>query len=113
MTDKRTQLKKILKEIKKYPKFYQKVWLACLKIPKGQTRTYKWIAKKIKYPNAYRAVGNALSKNPFAPTIPCHRIIRKNGDIGGYSGGIKKKQKLLKKEKLTNFKEVIDSSKNK
>jgi len=92
-------LKKILKEIKKYPEFYQKVWLACLEIPEGQTRTYKWIAEKIGHPKAYRAVGNALSKNPFAPVIPCHRVIREDGKLGGYTDGIKKKLELLKKEK--------------
>ncbi|MFN3966337.1 MAG: methylated-DNA--[protein]-cysteine S-methyltransferase [Endomicrobiia bacterium] len=94
------KLKKILKEIKKYPEFYQKVWLACLKIPEGQTRTYKWIAEKIGHPNAYRAVGNALSKNPFAGLIPCHRVIREDGKLGGYSGGIRKKLELLKKERI-------------
>ena len=97
-------LRKISKEkdlpgFKCYPKFYQKVWLACSKIPFGETRTYKWIAKKIGSPNAARAVGRALSKNPFAPIIPCHRVIRSDGKLGGYSKGTKMKLELLNKEK--------------
>ena len=89
---------------KKYAKnkFYRQVFAACLSIPKGQTRTYKWIAGEIGQPSAFRAVGNALAKNPFAPVVPCHRVIRCDGQIGGYSvrGGRKAKRKLLKKEKI-------------
>ena len=91
---------KIKNKIKKYPIFYQKVWLECLKIPMGQTRTYGWIAKRIGIPNAARAVGQALAKNPFAPLVPCHRVICSNGSLGGYSGigGNRKKKELLSKE---------------
>ena len=92
----------LLKQIKTYPVFYQKVWKACLQIPKGETRTYGWIARKIGSPHSARAVGTALGKNPFAPRIACHRVIRSDGSMGGYSGkgGIAQKQKMLKKEKL-------------
>ena len=93
-------MRKLKKLISTYPKFYQKVWLACKQIPYGQTRTYKWLAEKIGSPRAYRAVGQALSKNPFAPEIPCHRVIRSDGKLGGYSGGIDRKLALLKKEKV-------------
>jgi len=88
----------LIKKIKtsNYPKFYKKVWMECLKIPKGKITTYSEIAKKIGSPKAARAVGNALSKNPFAPDVPCHRVIRKDGKLGGYSKGIKEKLKLLK-----------------
>jgi len=81
----------ILREMKNYPIFYQRVWKACAEIPKGKIRTYGWIALKIGQPGASRAVGTALAKNPFAPNIPCHRVIRKDGSWGGYSGpgGIK------------------------
>lgn len=94
------KLKTILEQIKNYPEFYQKVWLACLEIPQGKTTTYSAIAKKIGHPGAYRAVGNALAKNPFAPDIPCHRVVRKDGKLGGYSakGGIKAKKNLLMQE---------------
>ncbi|MFC1546297.1 MGMT family protein [bacterium] len=91
--------KKILNKIKNYPKFYQKVWIAVSEIPKGETKSYSWAAKKIGNPKACRAVGNALNKNPFTGIIPCHRVIRKNGKIGGYSKGLKSKIHLLNKEK--------------
>ena len=86
--------------ILKGTKFQVKVWKYLLKIPKGKVKTYKQIAIAIKKPNSARAVGNAIGKNPYAPRIPCHRVIRSNGKLGGYSGkgGIKKKSKLLKKE---------------
>jgi len=90
----------LLMKMKKYPIFFQKVWGACATISKGETRTYRWVAQKIGRPKAARAVGTALSKNPFAPQIPCHRVIRSNGSLGGYSGvgGIKKKASLLHRE---------------
>ena len=86
--------------ILKGTKFQVRVWKYLLKIPKGKVKTYKQIAAAIKKPNSARAVGNAIGKNPYAPRIPCHRVIRSNGKLGGYSGkgGIKKKSKLLKKE---------------
>ena len=97
MTEK---LNDILPEIKKYSPFFQAVWLVCRKIPSGKTSTYKEIAIKIGKPNAARAVALALKRNPFAPLVPCHRIIRSDGTIGGYSakGGVQEKIRLLKKE---------------
>lgn len=91
----------IIDKIKKYPPFYQKVWMACARIPAGKTMSYGELAKRIGHPGAARAVGQALAKNPFAPAVPCHRVIRKDGKMGGYSGsgGIKKKQELLSGEK--------------
>ncbi|MEN3014017.1 MAG: MGMT family protein [Endomicrobiia bacterium] len=91
--------KKNYKIVKNYSRFYKQVWLEVLKIPKGEVRTYKWIANKIKSPYAYRAVGKALKENPLVGIIPCHRVIRSSGELGGYSKGIEKKYKLLKKEK--------------
>src|SRR3989339_459854 len=90
----------LIKKIKqsKYSEFCKKVWIECLKIPRGKTVSYSELAKRIKSPDSARAVGNALGKNPFAPDVPCHRVIRKNGQIGGYSGGLNKKIKLLKNE---------------
>ena len=83
-------------------KFQNKVWKEIKKIPKGKVTTYKNIAKSIGYPKAFRAVANACGKNPYAPLIPCHRVIKSDFTIGGYSaiGGIKTKIKLLKKEKI-------------
>ena len=90
----------VLSAMKKYPPFYQKVWKACAQIPKGQIRTYGWIARKIGSPQAARAVGQALAKNPFAPTVPCHRVVGANGKMTGYSatGGVAAKRRLLQKE---------------
>ena len=91
---------KTLQNIRKYPDFCQKVWLECAKIPKGETRTYGDLAKRIGNPGAARAVGSALAKNPFAPEIPCHRVVRSDGGLGGYSapGGIAAKRRILAKE---------------
>ncbi len=80
--------------------FQKAVLLEVRRIPKGNTATYKQIAERIGHPKAYRAVGTALRKNPFAPFVPCHRVIRGDGSIGNYSarGGNKAKLKLLKSE---------------
>ena len=81
-------------------KFQKRVWEELLKIPFGETRSYKEIAISIGTPNSYRAVANACGKNPYPVTIPCHRAIKSNGSIGGYSakGGIKRKRMLLANE---------------
>ena len=81
-------------------KFQLKVWKYLKTIPKGKTRTYKEVAIAINRPKSARAVANAVGKNPLAPKIPCHRVIKSDGSIGGYSGkgGVKTKKKLLKKE---------------
>ena len=86
--------------ILKGTKFQLKVWKCLKSIPKGQTRTYSEVAKAINKPKAIRAVANAIGKNPYAPKIPCHRVIRSDGSLGGYSGkgGINTKRKLLKLE---------------
>ena len=88
------------KMIPKGTKFQLKVWNYLKTIPKGQVRSYLEVAKAINKPKAARAVANAVGKNPNAPKIPCHRVIRSDGSLGGYSGpgGIKTKKKLLKKE---------------
>jgi methylated-DNA-[protein]-cysteine S-methyltransferase len=69
-----------------------------LKIRAGQTKSYKWVAEKINHPRSYRAVGNALNKNPYPGLIPCHRVIRSDGIIGGFSKGVLYKRRLLAKE---------------
>ena len=81
-------------------KFQVIVWKYLKTIPKGQTRTYKQVAKAIKRPLSYRAVANAIAKNPYSPLIPCHRVIKSDGSVGGYSGkgGVETKVKLLKSE---------------
>ena len=81
-------------------KFQISVWKEIKKIPKGQTKTYKDIALALKKPKSSRAVANACGKNPLLIEIPCHRVIRSDGKLGGYSGkgGITQKRKLLKDE---------------
>ena len=81
-------------------KFQQKVWKYLMKIPKGKVKTYKEVAIGIKMPKSARAVANACGKNPYSPKVPCHRVIRSDGKLGGFSasGGTKLKKKLLKKE---------------
>ena len=80
--------------------FQVKVWKFLKKIKKGKVKTYKEIAMAINRPKAARAVANACAKNPYAPEVPCHRVIRSNGTLGGYSaaGGTKTKKKILRKE---------------
>ncbi len=91
---------RVLKKMKEYPPFYQKVWRACALIPRGQVRTYGWIARAVGRPNAARAVGQALAKNPFAPQVPCHRVVGANGKMTGFSapGGVSAKRRMLRKE---------------
>ena len=81
-------------------KFQLKIWDFLKKIPKGTVKTYSEVAKAIGKPLAVRAVANAIAKNPYPIKIPCHRVIRSDGSLGGYSGegGVKKKKNLLKKE---------------
>lgn len=92
--------KNILVAMKTHSTFYQSVWKACAEIPKGQVRTYGWIAKRIGKPKSARAVGMALGKNQFAPIVPCHRVVGADGRLTGYSGagGIAQKRRMLKAE---------------
>ena len=80
--------------------FQKSVWLALTKIPQGSVVTYAELARRIGKPRAFRAVANAVGANPCAPEIPCHRVVRTDGTLGGYSGrgGVKTKRALLKAE---------------
>ncbi len=79
--------------------FAKKVYKVVLGIPLGEVRTYKWVAKKIGRPRAYRAVGQALKNNPYPLIIPCHRVIPCRGGLGGYILGKEKKRNLLDLER--------------
>jgi len=79
--------------------FQEKVWSALVRIPYGQTRSYKEIARVIGHPKAFRAVGNANGRNSIPLIIPCHRVIESNGGLGGFGHGIKVKRWLLDFEK--------------
>ncbi|MGB1419857.1 MAG: methylated-DNA--[protein]-cysteine S-methyltransferase [Poseidonia sp.] len=80
--------------------FQIKVWNAMKEIPRGETRTYTEIAVQIGHPNAARAVANACGQNPYPPIVPCHRVVRSDGGLGGYSGvgGVETKRRLLREE---------------
>ena len=79
--------------------FQKRVWAAISRIPYGETRSYNKIAEEIGMPKAYRAVANACGANPVPLIVPCHRVIRKNGGLGGYGMGIERKKYLLAMEK--------------
>ena len=81
--------------------FQEKVWQQLRKIPLGETRSYAEIAAAIGQPGAVRAVGTANGDNPVAVLVPCHRVIRSDGSLGGYAGGLPNKTKLLAAEGVT------------
>ncbi len=98
--------------------FQEKVWQLCRKIPRGKVTTYKILGDKLKT-KAYRAVGQALKRNPYAPEVPCHRVVASDGRLGGFMGQktgkcLSKKVALLQKEgiqvqdgKIMNFEQKI------
>jgi len=88
--------------------FERKVWDCLKRIPYGETRTYGWVAEKAGNPAATRAVGRALSKNPVAIVLPCHRVIESDGSTGGYSSGVNIKIRLLELEYYSNMKHDKD-----
>jgi methylated-DNA-[protein]-cysteine S-methyltransferase len=89
--------------------FQKLVWNALLDISRGSVITYAELAKRIGKPSAVRAVANAVGANPFAPEVPCHRVIRSDGTLGGYSGigGVERKKKLLQNEGI-DISQIID-----
>lgn len=88
--------------------FAEKVYEIVANIPKGKVTTYSEIARAMKQPRAARAVGNALNKNRHFDTVPCHRVVRTDGHLGGYVFGLKKKIDILEKEGVKVQKEKVD-----
>ena len=80
--------------------FNEKVWAVTARIPAGEVRTYGWVARELGT-QAYRAVGNALNRNPYAPAVPCHRVVGSDGSLTGFAGGLGKKRRLLAAEGVT------------
>jgi len=78
-------------------KFEEEIYKVLKKVPKGKVTTYKLIAEALGT-KAYRAVGNAMNKNPYAPEVPCHRVVDSNGHLHGFAHGLKKKAEMLRKE---------------
>ncbi|MDT9579917.1 methylated-DNA--[protein]-cysteine S-methyltransferase [Stenotrophomonas sp. SI-NJAU-1] len=81
--------------------FQQRVWQALQRIPHGQTASYADIAARIGAPRASRAVARACASNPLAVAVPCHRVVRRDGDLSGYAWGVERKRELLRREKMT------------
>jgi len=79
-------------------RFRQAVYRAVARIPRGETRSYQWVARRIGRPRAARAVGQALRRNPWIPALPCHRVIRADGALGGYARGPARKRARLRRE---------------
>jgi methylated-DNA-[protein]-cysteine S-methyltransferase len=82
--------------------FQKKVWQGARLIPYGETRCYQWLAEKVGKPGAARAIGQALGKNKLPIIIPCHRVISRSGDLGGFRGGLEMKRRLLNLEAAIN-----------
>lgn len=87
-----------LVDLQRCPPFHARVLQAIRRIPRGSVSTYREIAERLGQPAASRAVGNALAQNPFPLVLPCHRVIRSDGRLGGYRGGQLMKRKLLEQE---------------
>ena len=94
--------------------FQSQCYEALKKVPSGNVISYGGLAEMIGRPNAHRAVGSAMNKNPFAPIVPCHRVVKSNGELGGFAGDINLKIKRLQEEgvkvsnnKIVNFQSVL------
>ena len=97
-----TALDSIPLDLEDAPPFFGRAWEACRTIPPGETRSYAWLAEASSSPGAFRAAGQAMARNPLALIIPCHRVIKSDGGLGGYGGGmdgLKAKTRLLEMEK--------------
>jgi methylated-DNA-[protein]-cysteine S-methyltransferase len=81
--------------------FEKMVWLALRSIPGGEVRSYQWLAARVGNPRAARAVGQALGRNPLPIVLPCHRVLRADGGLGGFSSGVEVKRRLLELEGFT------------
>lgn len=81
------------------PRFTRAVLRITAQIPYGEVKSYRWVAKRLGRPKAVRAVGNALARNPMPIIIPCHRVVRSDGSLGGFALGLKWKRRLLELEK--------------
>ncbi|MHA1270997.1 MAG: MGMT family protein [Candidatus Helarchaeota archaeon] len=97
--------------LSKFSNFEKKVYEITQRIPEGKVSTYGQIARIIGNIKYARAVGNALNKNPYFITIPCHRVVKSNGEVGGFAKGTEVKVKLLKKENIKITNNRIDLSK--
>ncbi len=91
--------------------FNSKCYSVLKKVPRGKVTTYKELAKAVGCPRGARAVGNAMNKNPYAPKVPCHRVVKSNGEVGGFASGTKKKIAMLRKEGVETVKRKVSLEK--
>lgn len=87
--------------------FNERIWALTARIPRGKVTTYAALARKLGT-KAYRAVGNAMNKNPYAPAIPCHRVVGSDGKLTGFAGGLPKKQRMLQEEGVAMVGQRVD-----
>ena len=94
--------------------FQTQCYEALKQVPSGKVISYSGLAEMVGRPKAHRAVGNAMNKNPFAPQVPCHRVVKSNGDLGGFGGGSRLKIKRLQEEgvkvldnKIVDFESIL------
>ena len=91
----RARERRIDLDLRGHTDFERDVWLKALEIPRGEVRPYGWVAAEIGRPKAVRAVGSACATNPLPVVVPCHRVVRSDGSVGGYLGGADAKRTLL------------------
>ena len=103
-------LENITLDLEDAPPFFRAAWEACRRIPRGETRSYAWLAAEAGRPGAFRAAGQAMARNRLSIVIPCHRVIGSDGGLHGYGGGLDKKAHLLELEWQTcNRQPIIDA----
>lgn len=95
----------------KKSQFSERVYMVVKQIPKGKVATYGQIANFAGKPKAARAVGQALHRNPYAPAVPCHRVVSGSGDLCGFARGLKAKEKILKSEGIKVVNQRVDLGK--
>jgi O-6-methylguanine DNA methyltransferase len=83
---------------KKLPPFHYRVYRILRSVPRGKVTTYRALARAAGSPRASRAVGSAMNRNPYAPAVPCHRVVRSDGSVGGFARGTREKARMLAKE---------------
>lgn len=87
-----------------YTDFEKTIWNKIKSIPHGKISTYALVARAVGKPKSARAVGNALNKNPYSPQVPCHRVVKSDGTLGGFAGGTIRKREILEKEGVQSYK---------